>query len=233
MTYTVHIIEIEKGAAVKFPFELKNQFRRAFRSAKWNAREKQWEVGQRSFKRLQGWIDEVNASGIVEQIETRDQTEMTEQELRGLRTDLNEIKKNIEAASNSISTLADIKIEIEETKVALATKRDELEVIKEKREELAKQVESERVDVHAIVSNVVDIDEIEEARGEMRKHMRIAKAWASAKYEEAEVRLRDMRDRLEDAGIECEAIETALRANKNRPDRDYDDLFGPLDFKVA
>ena len=84
-----------------------------------------------------------------------------------------------------------------------------------------------------MVSNVVDIEEIESARAEMRKTMKIEKAWASDRYDAAEKRVRDIRDRLEASGIECSAINRAIRANRNRPDRDFNNLSGPLDFEVA
>jgi len=233
MTKQIEIIDIYRGAAVKFPFELKSQFRKAFPSAKWNATEKQWEVGSRSIKRLQQWIDEVNASGIVDEIANRDEADMSQRDLEELRGAIASIESEIEQRKSESSELEDTRAQIEKARAELEVKREELAENKSQRDEVAAAVEAERRDVHAIVSDVVDVEEIEDARREMRKTMKIAKAWASAKYDEAEKRLRDIRDRLEAAGIACAAIDRALSANRNRPDRDFDDLFGPLDFEVA
>jgi len=233
MKKSIQLVKLASGAAVKFPFEMKNQFRSNFKSAKWNATEKQWEVGPRSIKRLQNWIDEVNGSGIVEELATRDEREMNDREIKQLRAKLKEISLNIEHKARSLEELEDAKREIAEAKEALKAKREEFAAIKAKRDEVADKVDAERINVQALVEDVVSLDEIEEARREMRKNMKIAKAYASSKYDEAADRLREIRDRLEAAGLECEAINKALSANRNRPDRDYDDLFELIVFEVA
>lgn len=229
----IELVKTGKGAAVQFPFELKAQFRKAFPSAKWNAAQKRWEVGSRSVKRLQQWIDEVNASGVVDEIASRDEADMSERELEDLRGTISSIKSRIAQQRADAANLEDTRAEIAKGKAELDQKRDELADIKSQRDAAAAAVEAERRDVHAIVSDVVDIEEIEGARREMRKMMPIAKAWASTKYGEAEKRLSDIRDRLEAAGIESEAVNRAIGANKNRYDRDFDDLFGPLDFNAS
>ncbi len=157
---------------------------------------------------------------------------MSDRELHRLRRDLSEIKKSIEAMTRHLEDLETARAEIAEAKAKLAEKREELAAIKSQRDAAAAVVEAERRDVHAIVSDIVDIDEVEDAREDMRKHMKIAKAWASVKYDEAGGRLREIRDRLREAGIDCAAMNRALGANRNRPDRDFDDLYGPLDFSV-
>lgn len=219
----IELIKLENGAAVKFPFELKDHFRTNFQSAKWNTVEKQWEVGPRSIKRLQNWIDTVKETGILEELATRDEREMNEREINALRNEMEKISLSIKETTRNLESLKETKREIAETKEALEAKRDDI----------AAEVAAERQSVQALVDNVVSVDEIKSELNVMRKNMKIAKAYASANYDEAADRLRGIRDRLKEAGLECEAIDKALSANRNRPDRDYDDLFEPLDFKVA
>lgn len=44
---------------------------------------------------------------------------------------------------------------------------------------------------------------------------------------------KEIRDVLIESGIECHALDLAVSANKNRPDRDKDDLSCPIEFSVA
>jgi hypothetical protein len=45
---SIEIIKLENGWAVKFPYDLKDDFRRLFKSAKWNSEQKRWELGKNS-----------------------------------------------------------------------------------------------------------------------------------------------------------------------------------------
>lgn len=65
MCALINISKIENGFAIKFPFDLKDNFRSNFKSAKWNAAEKQWEVGSRSGKKLDISIEEAKRLGAV------------------------------------------------------------------------------------------------------------------------------------------------------------------------
>ncbi len=233
MNKHIELTKLDRGAALKFPYQMKDQFRKAFPSAKWNAAEKQWEVGPRSIKRLQQWIDEVNSSGVVDEIAEREEREMNERELEELRRTIDDINYDIEKQKDELFRLEDTRAAIAKAKAELEEKRDDLADIRKQRDAAAASVEAARREVHEIVADVVDIEEIESARREMRKTMKVAKSWASAQYSDAASSLRDIRDRLEEAGIKCEAINAALRANKNRADRDFNLLFGELDFEAA
>ncbi|SNR84567.1 hypothetical protein [Puniceibacterium sediminis] len=231
MAKAIEITKTARGAEIAFPFEYKDAFKAQFPRAKWNADNKTWSVGKASVARLEqlaALVEERYADRLE-----REEREMTAEEIEKLRRELANADRNIISTRKAVEDLEIARAEIKAMKAGLESKHEELAAIRSERDDAAAAVEQERASVHAIVAHVVDIEDIEAARGEMRRHMKIAKAWASEKYDEAEARLREMRDRLRAAGIECEAVNLALRANRNRPDRDFDNLLGPLDFEVA
>ncbi len=232
MTYadknTVEIAETPGGAAIRFPYEYKDIFRQQFPTARWNSEEKQWQVGAKSVARLKEFA-ELMSKNMSMRID-REQREMTAEETEKLGKKLAEVDAQISDERNAVADLDAARIAIEEMKRKLTEKELELAEVRKQRAAAAAAVEAERADIVALVSSVVDVDEIEHCRSVMRQHMRILKAWASAKYDEATARLRELSDQLEAAGIESPAIHAALNANRNRPDRDFDDLLKPLDF---
>jgi hypothetical protein len=55
---------------------------------------------------------------------------------------------------------------------------------------------------------------------------------ANRNYEAAQSRLSEIYDELQTAGMRCEGMQSALRANMNRPDRDRSMLLEELIFEM-
>lgn len=228
---SIEITPKSRGASIAFPFEYKDIFRDHFPSARWDAGNNVWTVGTTSVPLLKQFAEE--AQKHLDMRLEREERELAAEEIVRLEKRFAKIDDDINSMKAQIEDLDIARGEIEEMRVGIAAKEDELSAIAAQRDAAAARRDAARRDVHELVSAVVDIEEIEEARTEMRKHMKIAKAWASTKYDAAETRLWKIREQLTAAGIECEAVNSALRANRNRPDRDFANLSGPLDFQVT
>jgi hypothetical protein len=231
----ISISKTDRGAAIRFPFELKDAFRASFKTAKWNARDKKWEVGPRSVKRLEQWVAEVEASGVIEDLTARDERDFLGEELDELRRKIESVKLEIRAAERSRDD-ADADAAREravETRAKLDEMKSALGAAAAARDEAIAAAAAARADVWSIVSRHADIDEIESLRRGMLYDWREPKAVNSLRFRERQDRLREIRDELIEVGIKSRALGLAASANFNRRDRDRDNLFVPIEFEVV
>ncbi len=231
MTTEIKLIKLAKGFAVKFPFDLKDKFREAFRSAKWNPSEKQWEVGPRSKTRLEQWIAEVNDSGAVEAILARDERDMTTEEVKEFRAQLDEINGRIGSVEAALEVIEANKRETGELLLKIVRMGSKLDEISKQRRVAQEAADKIKEDINAEVSKVVNLGEINHARNEMLKNWR-PKADAKGKFNEMQANLKENLAKLNEAGLHSKELWLAVVANHNRPDRDKSDLRLPLTFEI-
>ena len=231
-TTLTQFVKTADGAAAKFPFALKPTFRRAFPSAKWNAVEKQWEVGARSVKRLEQWLSEVESSGIEQELAAVDQAEMSEAEVQKLAASLAQ-------ATSKLAKLRDARASVEESAARAAELRKLLEStgteIAEAKAQLAAAQEAAAAasaENEARISHIATRAQIESLRSTMRRNW-IPKAYARKPFDEAQSELLEIREALSEIGIECSAARLAAGANFNRRDRDFDSLSVAIEFVVV
>ena len=225
-------IKTAEGAAVQFPFELKDAFRKAFPSAKWNSLAKQWEVGSKSVKRLQQWIAEVDASGVEAEIAARDEGDMSEKEVDALVADIAAVRREVAAARAATVAADEARARSEELRAQLDAARAELEAAKVAKVAAEAAAEAVAQDVEARVAHIATRQRIEALRGEMKRNL-VPKAYAKTLFEDAQSKLRQIFRALREAGVECEAARLAANANFNRKDRDLRDLSIAIEFEAA
>lgn len=213
------IIAIPTGFAIQFPFALKDAFRTTFPNAKWNATAKQWEVGPRSGKRLEQWVEA--STSAAQAVEELDQQLLHANELEQLRNELSKIERETreaiaqrEQVIASRNTIANVAAEIEAAKDKLNEARRAL--IDAKASEAA-----EKGRINALLEGVIDMAAIRHDAGTMARNMIPSNRQAKEKFESARMSIREQRDLLVEAGWRCSAIEKLATANVNRPDRDH------------
>lgn len=213
------ITTIPTGFAIEFPFALKDVFRSAFPSSKWNAGAKRWEVGSRSGKRLEQWV--VEAQGAANAAEELDQKSFEEKELENLRTDLAKIeettKRQISRHADSVEraeAMAKVSAEIKAATEKLNAVRADV-----KAAEKAEVDEKQSID--DLLTGVIDIRGIKAHADIMARNMIPSNRQAKERFEEANCFIRKQREALVAAGWRCTAIEKLATANVNRPDRDH------------
>lgn len=222
------ITQIDSGFSIEFPFELKDNFKVAFPSAKWNANQKRWEVGPRSGERLKQWA--AAASGAATALEERDQVELKDDELATLTAQLADIEAGIRGTLNehakaeqNTAALAELAQRIEAASGQLAEAKAALVDA-----QAAEQAEKQRID--ALLGNVVDLAEIHRQADVMARNMVPADRAKKGRFEEARQFIKSQRDALREAGWQCEAINLLASANVNRKDRDHPNLIKQADW---
>ena len=228
MTKTIKIIRLNSGAAVKFPFDLKDKFRRIFPSAKWNSGEKQWEVGSRSVVRLEQWAEafEVLANKIAE----IDAVALDDAELEKLNSYTAREETRLEEILAQKASAEERRAEIQTAREGLKELEEKIAKASEEKAAANKIVKDQIKQMHKQVSGIIDINEVDALRAEMISAMKSGTAAGNRKFEAAWDRLNDLRNELLEFGIDCEQMTDALNANKYRPDRDLEKLYGDLIF---
>ena len=218
------IIKIEKtgfGFSIQFPYELKDKFRDVFPSAKWNSGAKIWMVGPRSGKRLEQWVAAVQKSRVIEEIETRDERDLFENELGQIQEELARIRNRIEEEQRRKESAEEIKATMEATKATLQKYQRMLaEVKREADAEMAKMA-AVRNDVEATLRQAIDLDAVLAAQRKMGAVARQVGSTARERWNEGQSVMKAARDQLRAAGLISYGISALAGANHNRPDRDH------------
>jgi hypothetical protein len=207
MNNSITITERKDGWAVKIPFELKNAFKEAFKSGRWDSRNKMWCVGTRSKSRLEQWVAEVNTSGIVAEIAEHDEILLAQEEITQLNKNIEAIREKIAVAQATKESLSDCETAISNAKTQLFKDTAKLNELNDSN----KSRICEAIDMTAVLS----------ARDAMAKVHKGVKSIQREAFEEARKVIADAAERLEESGIVVVGINRCLNAKFARPDRDF------------
>ena len=157
---SIKIEKTETGFSIRFPYELKDQFRDTFPSAKWNPHTKAWTVGPRSGRRLEQWVEAVQKSGVVDDIETRDERDLAEKELGKLQEELTRIRDAISDQHKRKESAEEIREAMESTKAVLQKHQRMLAEAKQEADAATAEMTAARNDVEATLRQVIDLDAV-------------------------------------------------------------------------
>lgn len=209
------VIKNENGYLVKIAYQLKDLFKASFKTAKWNAEQKMWQIGPRSLKKFELFLEQVNET--TKEIEAFDEEEFCEKELTKLKYELAKIKeetkksrKKLERTSKYLEEIQKIQNELFEAKEALDKQKIEEKEEKNKASKLLNEV----CDVKAIFEAKEKISTAYNMLNSNRKY-------AKNLFEDAMNSLLKQRRSLKEKGILNKMIETLYYCNINRADRDH------------
>jgi hypothetical protein len=206
----IEIFELEKGFGVKFPFELKDSFKATFRTAKWNGYKKQWEVGPRSKKKLEQWIE--IASKAAEEIELADSEELKKEELAKIEADIAKIRAGIANRRKEINAVNVVEM-LNSAKEELAKAQAEFEAATtEKSIKLAEAKE--------MLSRVCDINTIQAAISKMKDNHNKVGSKPRGIFDNAQHELIQEYKKIQAIGFRSWGLYDLINLNFNRPDRD-------------
>ena len=196
-------------AAVQFPFELKDQFKKAFPSAKWDRFNKAWKVGPRTKQRLLDWANEaLEAAGAIEEKKRVDaEARIVGKELEAIREELRSLSESNRVTKDSLEVLA--------------RQKDELAEARERKAQLQAEVKENRQSVTERIEAVIDQEAVNEAESTMARYHRQVGNPARDLFHKAQETIREAKGQLEAAGLRLQAIDYLGGANFNRPDRDH------------
>lgn len=208
----MQIRKTETGFAIQFPFALKDAFRAAFPSAKWDALSKEWTVGPRSGKRLEAWAAE--AQQAADDIAAREEAELAQAELVKVRAD-------IEAARQQARTAAEYRAELQATRAALEAAQAELAQANAQAATAKAETRKEQDQIVALLKTHIDLPAISAAKKAMEQNMVPGDRIKKQRFEEAREVIKAERDKLAAAGLRLQALSELASSNINRPDRDH------------
>lgn len=215
---------VEDKIEVRFPRELKDNFKETFPSARWAPGITAWTVGVRTQKRVESWIKAVTESGIVDELQSIEERELSAAELAKLEAEIARLRAARQADAERLKTQKELLDDI-------AARRAELDEAAAEAKRVADELETARQAVLEEVARHVDVQKIESLRNEMRYAWSALKSANRDRFERAQKALREIDDKLEEVGIMSRALRLAVNANWNRPDRDRADLNVALVFK--
>lgn len=227
----ITISKIENGFAIKFPFELKDNFRSNFKSAKWNASAKKWEVGSRSGKKLEEWAQTAQASlPTAEQEAEFEERAMLEKELEALNEAALRIANELARKTRELKDVEILKAEIAESKALLDSKTEALATAEKAVEDAKLEAEIEADKIYSALNEVISIEEAKRLGAAMSRVHKNVDRVSKEKFEDARIEVREMRDLLRLAGLRCYAIDFIASSNFNRSDRDNPDFLSEKDW---
>jgi hypothetical protein len=209
---------LEKGFAVSFPFALKDNFRAAFPSAKWNPATKHWVVGPRSGKRLEQWI--AATEGAAQAAAQLDQLEYDQAALVDLEAELAQVEADLKAKAAEIEALGKQKRTLAELRAALDASKEALVHVEMEAEAAQAEVEAEKAAIDALLAPIVNKEALESAVADMARHHQSVGAKARECFDAAQAVVIHARNQVRAAGWYNEFLEKVADANFNRPDRD-------------
>lgn len=207
----ITITKTETGFDVALPFELKDSFKKAIPSAKWNATKKVWQIGVRSGKKAQVWADE--AQSVADVIAEVAEREATQAEFDEALLELEAIKKEYQAVLSRHEKLSDILVNINSTKEKIKKVAQNLQ---DEKDALAKKTEK----IKEQLSQIIDLNAIHGAKTTMAKLQGKMTSANRREFEQAQALVNKEREKLKQAGLGSHGLDDLWYVNWNRPDRD-------------
>lgn len=205
----IEVKEIETGYAVKFPFELKDNFKSVFKTAKWNPIAKQWEVGKRFYKKLVEWTEA--AQGFDAELEKSKEIEEAEADLFAAKAQIQTLKDTIVARRKSAEQVKALFDELQQA-------RSEIDELKAEVQHEEAEALKTRSQLQKFLDGVIDFKAINDAKAQMVKlHRSVGNRHL---FDEQQNIIRAERDKLRKVGFESLGLNNLCRVNYNRPDRD-------------
>lgn len=208
----ITVTKIESGFAVQFPFELKDNFKSTFRSAKWHPADKTWRVGPRSKKRLDQWV--AAASGAAEAIAEAEESELTQSEISRLDQELASIRDAAIRRREKAAVYTDAERQLQAVRQKIADAQAEAAVqsaaLRKQADAAAQSLADAGVSVQSIAARVA----------EMQRWHRVKKSFAREKFETAQQAIWDAEQQLRKFGLSSAGLCAYWYVRYNRPDAD-------------
>lgn len=238
----------KKAFLAKIPYDLKNEFRSAFKSAKWQAEEKAWLLGSRSGKRLIHWLEialpkyDEFLKEKEEQDALQESLELEESEIKAIDLRLAELRKELkrkdeleleisylkEALKRKSKEKMTLKSLIDRNKPIVFSHEKEIEALKKENkkanDENNELIEKNKAVLEGFALNIdrmaILVDEIINVLSTVRIGSLISK-YNKGKLDNLQNELRsDFILPLENFGYSINFLNRCYDANGNRPDRD-------------
>lgn len=215
------ISEVDGGFEAQFPFELNDQFRGDFPSAKWVADKKAWKVGPRSGKRLAQWKESIDASGFLQKMAELEEKDLTQADTQRLQQQLEDLAEALEAARGRKKSLETLKEAMLRSSELVDAKRAELKALAEDNARLEKETQAQMASVEATLRAAVNLDKVLSAKTKMARVAGKVGRQAKDEFAEGQAVISKELAQLKAHGFLSVGLCMLAGANFNRPDRDH------------
>ncbi|GAA6162187.1 hypothetical protein NBRC116589_43610 [Ruegeria sp. HU-ET01832] len=169
---------------------------------------------------------------MIQPMEEKETADLADKEVDMLQVQLGSMKKKLREEGDLAERARLAKEKAESISIELALIEEKINSARAKRAAIAKAADLARDKVMEVLQQVADVDEIEGLRRGMQRDWRQLKSVNRDRFSEKQDRLREIRDDLEKVNVVSRALNQAISANYNRPDRDEDDLKIELEFEI-
>jgi uncharacterized coiled-coil DUF342 family protein len=209
-----------------FPKHLKDEFRSALPSAKWDSYNLRWMVTTRVKKRALSWAE--HAVEAAEKALKLEELEMQEEDLKRLNRIAEELQREIEnrrleiiEEKRTIERIAAAKEKEKALRDMLIAENNKLFDIRRQREEEQRELDEQRREIDELISQIIDLPKLKGVVfNTFAKYHQQVGANAREMFDRAQAEFREAREKLREAGYRLAAIDYLCEANFNRPDRD-------------
>jgi chromosome segregation ATPase len=223
---TIRLVEDSGVISCYFPIALKDNFREALPSAKWDKYANCWKVTTRVRTRVLSWAKAVEeAAQLAKQIE---EVELQEEDYKKLEKFVEELRATLERKKNDYAkaiietdNIKRLKEEAEQIKKLLEAEEEKILAAEEIRAQAKKALAQERAKIDGILSKIIDLDKLKGVVfATFAKYHNAVGATARSMFDRAQSEYFDAQEQLAKAGYRLAAIDYLCDANFNRPDRD-------------
>lgn len=205
------IVKVENGFEVTLPYALKDSFKKAIPSAKWNPEKKCWNIGPRSGKKAEMWAEQ--AQPVAELNAEVAELESTEQEYQNALRQLENIKNALLKKKEQNKSLDVMLADIESVKAQVEQAKQELAAE-------ATEVAEKEMAVQEVVEKLIDVAKVESAISKMAQLQGKFSSKNRKLFEDAQDVINKARSAMKRAGLGSHGLDELWKINWNRPDRD-------------
>ena len=215
ITYTKY----ENKLQVKVPYELKDLFKKSFKTSKWNSYMKTWDINDnaRNTNKLDLFIQETEqlTNDIEVAAAAEKESEYSETELKELRSEIASLQKNIKNNKESI-------IDLRETNKEIKSAKEEIEALKIELAKVNAEEKEERQNVESFVDSLIDTSELENISSTISSYASKSFLRATDKDDLKEIiqYVYKAEEILKNAGFKSRNLSRLSNTNFNRLDRD-------------
>ncbi len=204
---------------ITVPYDLKDLFKRSFKTAKWNSNYKVWEItnNTRNENKLNQFIN--GTALLASEMETikaeEQEAEFTENELSDLEKEVTQLRSKINSTRKNIESLKEIN-------ESILSARETVKELKEELNSLETERKNEKAKVEEFVDSLIDTNKLGRISSLIASKARKSFLYATEKDDlRAELAYADeAKEILERAGFESNNLNKLAGTRINRLDRD-------------
>lgn len=223
LNYDLKIVEIETGfALLNLPYELKDAFKKVFKTAKWDTYRRCWTVGVRGKTKLIEFVEliEKDVEALNQKKEEQETERLNENQIMALNSELNKLRDHIDLMNEELTSF-------KQTNSVLSDLKEQLFVVQDKHTRLMETLNKEKEEAIQTVNSIVDIEKIQQAFKDMKYYYKKVCSTDKHEYYRAINIIQEELIKLNENGLHSRTLKKLTEFNWNRKDK-----YNPFDINL-